>query len=306
MRVLVAGAGSTGGFFGGKLAQAGKDVTFLVRPGRAAHLKNGGLQILSPYGDFTVAPKLLTADDITAPFDLILLAVKSYSLKAVLADIAAAVGPRTMILPLLNGMAHVKSIAEAYGPGAMIGGVCKVNTLLDDEGRVIHTSKYCDLVYGEMDGSRSERIVALDRLLQNAGFTASLSLSIKRDMWEKWVMIASLGGINTLTRASVGEIACTAGGTEFVKDFIAEIGGIVSAVGHPVTVEFLAKITHALSNEDSTLTSSMYRDFQANLPVEADQIFGDLLAHAKQQKVDAPLLSAAYLTLRIYQRLRGS
>lgn len=304
VRVLVVGAGSTGGFFGGKLAQAGRDVTFLVRPRRAAELKASGLQILSPSGDFTFAPKLLTSDAISEPFDLIILAVKSYSFAGVIADIGAAVGPRTMILPLLNGMAHVKSIVERYGPAALVGGLCKVNTLLDDEGRVIHNSIYCDLVYGEMDGSRSERIVALDRLLQNAGFTATLSLSIEREMWEKWVMIASLGGINTLTRANVGEIANTLGGYEFVNQFIAELSGIVSALGHPPSVEFIENISRSLTSKDSQLTSSMYRDFQANLPVEADQIFGDLLAHAKQHDLPAPLLTAAYLVLSIYQRLR--
>lgn len=304
MRVLVVGAGSTGGFFGGKLAQAGRDVTFLVRAKRASQLKTNGLQVLTPAGDFTVVPKLVTADALTEPFDLILLAVKSYSLESVLADIAAAVGPRTMILPLLNGMAHVGAIADRYGSETLLGGVCKVNTSLDDEGRVIHSSSFSDLVYGEMDGSRSERIIALDRLMQNAGFTATLSLSIEREMWEKWVMIASLGGINSLTRASVGEIADTPGGAEFVLRLIDEIVGIVSAVDHPPSVEFIADTTRMLTTKGSLQTSSMYRDFQANLPVEADQILGQLLTHAKQQNVDAPLLSAAYLTLAIYQGLR--
>src|ERR1700679_4140503 len=104
MLLLVVGAGSTGGYFGGRLAQSGRDVTFLVRPRRAAQLRESGLQIVSPHGDVTLAPKLVTADEIKAPYDAVLLGVKAYSLDAAIEDFAPAVGPETMIVPMLNGM----------------------------------------------------------------------------------------------------------------------------------------------------------------------------------------------------------
>ncbi len=115
MRLLVVGAGSTGGYFGGRLAEAGRDVTFLVRQARAEQLTAKGLQIVSPHGDVTLAPKVVTADMIAEPFDAILLAVKAYSLDAALKDIAPAVGPETTIVPLLNGLRHLDSIAAAFG-----------------------------------------------------------------------------------------------------------------------------------------------------------------------------------------------
>src|SRR6201997_4314975 len=106
MSILVLGAGATGGYFGGRLAAAGRDVTFLVRPARAANLQAKGLQIKSPHGDVTLKPQLVTAGNIAGPFDAVLLTVKAFSLDRALDDLAPAVGPETMILPVLNGMKH--------------------------------------------------------------------------------------------------------------------------------------------------------------------------------------------------------
>jgi 2-dehydropantoate 2-reductase len=193
MRLLVVGAGSTGGYFGGRLAQAGRDVTFLVRPARAAHLKTHGLQILSPNGDVTLTPKLVTAGSITAPFDVVLLTVKAFSLEAALDDLAAAVGPETMILPVLNGMKHVDRLAGRFGAKAVVGCVCKVATILDDQGRIVQLAKFHDLAYGEMSGAPSSRTEQLDTIMRGAGFDAKLSRTIEREMWEKWVLLATMG-----------------------------------------------------------------------------------------------------------------
>jgi 2-dehydropantoate 2-reductase len=174
MRLLVVGAGSTGGYFGGRLAQAGRDVTFLVRPRRAAQLQEGGLQIVSPHGDVTVRPKLVTADDIDAPYDAVLLAVKAYSLDAAIDDFATAVGPETTIMPVLNGMRHVDILEERFGKKAVAGGVCKVATTVDSGGRIVQLATFQELVYGEWDGAVSARMEALDAFMRGAGFDARL------------------------------------------------------------------------------------------------------------------------------------
>jgi 2-dehydropantoate 2-reductase len=196
MRLLVVGAGSTGGYFGGRLAQAGRDVTFLVRPGRAEQLKAKGLHIVSPHGDVTLAPKLVTRDAIGAPYDAVLLTVKAYSLEGALKDIAPAVGPKTMIVPMLNGMRHLEAIAAAFGQDALVGGLCSIAAALDDQGRIIHLSQLHDLVYGEISGVRSDRIELLDAVMRNAGFDARLSSDIEQDMWNKWMMLATLAGVH--------------------------------------------------------------------------------------------------------------
>ncbi len=206
MRLLVVGAGSTGGYFGGRLAQAGRDVTFLVRPRRVAQLQEGGLQIVSPHGDVTVRPKLVTADDIDAPYDAVLLAVKAYSLDAAIDDFATAVGPETTIMPVLNGMRHVDILEERFGKKAVAGGVCKVATTVDSGGRIVQLATFQELVYGEWDGAVSARMEALDAFMRGAGFDARLSRSIEYEMWEKWTLLATVGGITCLMRGNIGEV----------------------------------------------------------------------------------------------------
>src|SRR5215469_1446656 len=186
MRLLVIGAGSTGGYFGGRLAEAGRDVTFLVRPRRAAQLAADGLRIVSPHGDVTVRPKLITADDIDAPYDAVLLAVKAYSLDAAVEDFAAAVGPRTAIIPTLNGMRHIDVLAERFGQEAVAGGVCKVAATIDPEGRIVQLASFQELAYGERDGSVSSRMEELDAIMQGAGFIFFFKQKTAYEMWEKW------------------------------------------------------------------------------------------------------------------------
>lgn len=306
MRLLVVGAGSTGGYFGGRLAQAGRDVTFLVRPGRAAQLQKDGLQIVSPFGDVTLTPKLVTAGQIAGPYDAVILTVKAYSLEAALEDLAPAVGPQTMILPVLNGMRHVDSIKARFGAPALIGGLCRIPAQLDEAGRVVQMGKFHDLAYGEMDGSRTDRILALDAALRGAGFEARLTPGIEREMWEKWVLLAALGGICCLMRGTVGEVAAAPGGRDFAAAIVDEVVTAVRAVGRAPSEDFVASTRETLTKAGSSHTSSMYRDLQKGGAVEADQIVGDLLVRAKQAGIAMPLLSLAYTSLCVYQsRLAG-
>jgi 2-dehydropantoate 2-reductase len=301
MRLLVVGAGSTGGYFGGRLAQAGRDVTFLVRPRRAAELEAKGLQVISPLGDFTLKPKLVTAGGISSHFDAILLTVKAYALEAALEDLAPAVGPDTMILPVLNGMRHMDTIAVRFGSRALTGCLCKIPAQLDPEGRILHLGQFNELIYGELDGARTPRIEALHAFMQNAVFDARLSPSIVQEMWEKWVMLATLAGITCLMRGSVGEIAATPGGSDFVNRFLDEAAAIATAAGYRPGDAFLAHTRALLTEKGSPFTASMFRDMQKGAPIEADQIVGDLLARAVRLNVPAPLLAVAYTHLAVYQ-----
>lgn len=126
MRMLVVGAGSTGGYFGGRLAQAGRDVTFLVHAARAKQLAERGLQIVSPHGDLTLRPQLVTAETLAGPYDAILLTVKAFSLEGALKDMAPAVGAKTLILPVLNGMKHVDTLVNRFGKQSVVGCACKI------------------------------------------------------------------------------------------------------------------------------------------------------------------------------------
>ena len=309
MRLLVVGAGSVGGYFGGRLASAGRDVTFLVRAGRAASLKADGLQIVSPHGDLKLAPKLLLKEQVTAPFGVVLVAVKAYSLSQVLDDFAPAVGPETMILPVLNGMKHVDTLRSRFGESSVVGCLARIASYVDDGGRIVQMTKLQDIVYGEMDGSRSARILQLDAFLQGAGFDAVLSQNIEQEMWEKWVMLAGLGAVNSLMRGSIGEVASAPGGANFSLQLLNEIVATVTALGHAPGAEFLANTKNAATAKDSKATSSMYRDLQGGKPIEADQIIGDLLDRAAKlelQRRCSPRPIRTYACIKIASRPRRS
>ena len=236
MKILVVGAGATGGYFGGRLVQAGRDVTFLVRPARAEQLRAKGLRIVSPHGDVTLEPQLVSPGAILGPYDVVLLAVKAYTLEAAMDDFAPAVGAQTVIVPFLNGMRHIDLLVGRFGEAPVLGGVCVVATTLDAEGGIVQLAGMQDILYGERDGSASARVAALDPLLQNAGFGANSSTTIMREMWRKWVMLASLGGVTCLLRGTVGDIEA-AGGASIALAFLDECSAVAAASGYPLTDE---------------------------------------------------------------------
>jgi 2-dehydropantoate 2-reductase len=301
-RILVVGAGATGGFFGARLAEAGRDVTFLVRPRRAEELRRTGLRIVSPLGDSTLSPQLVTAGELDAPYDVVLLGVKAFALESALDDMAPAVGGDTLILPLLNGMRHVDLLVQRFGERPVLGGVCYVATTLDDEGRIVQVDPNLHtLIYGERDGTTTPRVRALDALLHGAGFENRLSNDILLEMWEKWVLLASLGAITCLLRGTVGEIEAVPGGAALALRLLAESTATAAAAGVSLRDAALARANAALTERGAPRASSMYRDLRAGRPVEVEQILGDLAARARSFGVDAPLLEAATAQLRIYQ-----
>lgn len=301
MRFLVVGAGSTGGYFGGRLAQAGRDVTFLVRPGRAAQLRADGLQIVSPHGDATLAPKLVTADRLDGAYDAVILGVKAFGLGAAIADCAPAVGEGTVIVPLLNGMRHVDTLVARFGERPVLGGVCDVATMLDPQNRIVQLARKQKLVYGERDGGASDRVAALDAVMQGAGFEARASQAILLEMWQKWVFIVTLGGITCLMRGTIGEIAAIPGGAALASALLEECAAVAAASGYPPSDGFLARIRADVTATGSGLASSMYRDLVQGNPVEVDHLIADLLARARTLGLATPVLATARVHLGLYQ-----
>ena len=301
MRVLIVGAGATGGYFGAHLAQAGRDVTFLVRPGRAAQLRREGLSVVSPLGGLKVTPRLLVTGERSETFDVVILAVKAHALDEAVNDMAPAVGAGTMILPLLNGMRHIDLLVGRFGEAAVLGGVCFLATTLDPQGRIVQLADLQELIYGERDGALSERVETLDAAMRGAGFSARSSSTIIEDMWEKWVMLASAAGLTCLLRGAVGEIEAAPGGTSVALRFLAETTLVATASGHAPSEAFAARARRMLTAKGSSFTASLYRDMQMNLPVEVEHILGDMLRRARDHELVTPLLEAATVAMRVYQ-----
>jgi 2-dehydropantoate 2-reductase len=301
VRILVVGAGAVGGYFGARLAEAGRDVTFLVRASRATQLRRDGLCVISPHGDVLLTPKLIGAGEIGGPYDLVLLSVKAYALEAAINDFAPAVGPETMILPVLNGMRHIDVLAQRFGEAAVLGGVCVVATEIDNKGRIVQLAEIQQLVYGERNGEVTPRLQSVDVTLRGAGFDADLSTDIIQAMWEKWVMLASLGAVNCLMRGTIGEVVAIPGGAGLSLQILNECAAVAAACGHKPSEMFQSRQAAAMTAQGSTLTSSMYRDLIKGAPVEVDQILRDVLRRAVREGVETPLLNAASINLRIYQ-----
>jgi 2-dehydropantoate 2-reductase len=301
MRLLVVGAGSTGGYVGARLAEAGRDVTFLVRPARAAQLRSAGLHIRSPRGNITIKPQAIRSQEITKAFDMVLLAIKSFQLDTALTDLTPAVDSNTLILPVLNGMRHMDVIAKRFASQNLVGCALQLATILEDDGTITQLTPLQDFAYGERDSSTTARIRDLDSFMKSAEIGARLSDSILREMWQKWILLAALGGITCLMRGSIGEVMACAGGEDFAEAVLDEIVAIVRVVGEPPAAEFLSSARKQLTAKGSTLTSSMFRDLTRGRPIEAEAIVGDLLGHGQSAQISTPLLATVYAHVQVYQ-----
>jgi 2-dehydropantoate 2-reductase len=305
MKILVVGAGAVGGYFGARLAQAGRDVTFLVRPARGEQLQKDGLRILSPHGDATLKPTTVTTSEITTPYDLIFLSVKAQALDQAIIDIKSdmkpAVGPDTMIYPVLNGMRHMETLSHIFGEQKVLGGVCMVSTELDEQNRIVQMTPMQKLIYGERSGEITYRIRALDEALRDASFDTELSTTITQAMWHKWVMIASLGLVTCLLGGPIGEVNSVPDGEQTALQAVDECAAIGKACGFPYPPPLLEWLHKQATTKDSKLTSSLYRDLQKGAPIEVDTILGDLLDHGHAHHLETPLLQACCVRLRVYQ-----
>ncbi|MER7762702.1 2-dehydropantoate 2-reductase [Streptomyces sp. NPDC097619] len=326
MRILTVGAGAVGGYFGALLARAGEDVTFLVRPGRAAVLRERGLRISGLGEDWSVSPTLVTADTLDGPYDLVLLSVKSTALEAALDGLAPAVGPDTVIVPLLNGLAQLDALTARFGPGPVLGGVAKVVTTLDADGGILRLAPPAVVLTGELPApgadagagtgaaagtaavaGASDRVSAVRKALTGAGIDSPDTPDALGAMWHKWAFIVSLAALTVLGGGSVGEVNAAPGGPELARAVLAEAAAVAAAAGRPLPADELALTEGVVTASGSPLTPSLYRDLLAGAPTEVEHLFGDLTARARALGVATPLLDLATLRLRVAQEraLRG-
>ena len=306
MRILVVGAGAIGGYFGGRLLQAGRDVTFLVRPRRATELAAAGLVIKSPNGDVTLKnPPTVQAEKLTERFDVVLLSCKAFDLDDAIKSFAPAVGPQTAIIPLLNGMLHLDLLDGKFGPERVLGGLCTIAVTLNEHREVVQLTPMQSLNFGERDGKLSDRVRAIAEVMASGKFGAAASEHIVQEMWEKWVFLASLAASTCLMRTSVGNILAAPGGKDFILGMLDECSEVAAAEGYAPRAPFLERTRGVLTAEGSQMTASMFRDVKAGAPVEADHVIGDLIARGDAAKVPVPRLRTAYTHLKAYEKQRG-
>lgn len=304
MKILVLGAGALGGYYGGRLVEAGGDVTFLVRERRAAQLDQHGLVVESPQGAMRLKVRTIAAD---APggFDVILLSCKSYDLPAAIAVIAPYAGG-AVVVPLLNGLAHLDAMRAGLKRAVVCGGACYIGATMDPEGVITHFDKRNEIEFGTLDARPEPRLDALASLFAKTPVEVRVRPAIVQDMWNKFVFLATLAAMTTLMQGNVGEIVATEDGRELMMRTQRECESIAMAAGHRPPHNFLDQAQANLTRAGSSFASSMLRDLRRNGPTEAEHILGDMVRRARQANVDAVLLRAAWAHMQVYEAARSA
>ena len=303
-KLLFLGAGGVGGYFGARLIEAGVDVSFLVRPARAALLAEQGLTIRSPHGDLTLPVRCVTRDTVQPEYDLVLLAPKAYDLADALDAIAPAVGPDTFVVPFLNGLAHMDAIDARFGAHRVLGGVAHIAAALAADGSVRQLNAVHTLTAGGRDAATRQAAAEFIALCGPARFDAVLSTDILATLWEKWTFLATLAGATTLMQGSIGEVMDTTHGESLLRRLYAEGLAVAERSGFPIPEQAQARSLRTLTERGSGFTASMLRDLQAGLRTEHDHVLGDLVRRALDHGLDAPLLAAAHCHLQVHAARR--
>lgn len=297
MRILVLGAGAIGGWFGARLVEAGNEVAFLVRPARAARLAQDGLRIAGARGGFARPVRAITAVD--GHYDLVILSCKAYDLDTAIASIAPAVGPHSLVLPLLNGVRQLDALDAAFDAERVLGGLCHISVTLEDDGTIRQFGALERLAFGSRGAAAMpDRVRAA---LLSIGPQAQESPDVLGAMWDKFAFIAALAGITCLMRATVGEIVATPDGHALVQRLYRECVEVATREGRAPDAAAQAAALAILCAAGSPLKASMLRDLERGARTECEHILGDLRARAVNHDLDTPILDAALAHLRVHE-----
>ncbi len=301
MKILVLGAGAVGGYFGGRMAEAGIDVTFLVREKRQKKLEKSGLIIKSPKGDFAMSPNLVTIDNVDSIYDVILFTNKAYDLDEILQS-PFPVKDGSIIIPLLNGYAHMEQLRNKFPNARLFGGIAHIFSTLNDEGEIHHFNDIHSLTFGHLNKADETDGRRFFDSCSSANFSIKYSDDIIVDLWHKWVLITTVAGATTLFNATIGEIASTEHGIAFITDLHDECINIAKSEKIEVNDDDLAQQRRFLSDKKSTWSSSMRRDMVNKSKIECAHIFLELINIADKNNVECPSLKTVMINGEIYMR----
>ena len=307
MKILILGAGAVGGYWGARLHQAGIDTTFLLREKRAAKVRAEGLVVKSPRGDAVVPVKVVTSAGEGGPYDVVVLACKAYDLDSAIESIAPAVGAGTTIVPMLNGHAHFATLDAKFGAARVAGGLARISGMLGPNGEILHSGAN-GVSFGERDGKPGRpALVALDAACKKAGIEGGLNANINQDLWDKWIMLATIAPMCCAMRGNVGDIVEADDGAAIMLETLEECRKVAASEGYPPSEKVLASIQATLTQKGSKSVASILGDLEKGGPVEGQQIVGDMLGRARKAGIAAPNLRFAYAHLQTYlaRRARG-
>ncbi|HKP36667.1 MAG TPA: 2-dehydropantoate 2-reductase [Pyrinomonadaceae bacterium] len=299
MRIAIFGTGGVGGYFGGRLAQAGEDVTFIARGEHLRAIQTKGLRVESPDGDFTISPASAT-DSVAevGAVDLIIVGVKAWQVPEAARAMKPMAGLDTTVLPLQNGVDAVSQLTAELGSEVVIGGLCKIVSFVAAPGYIRHAGFAPSIVIGETDNRRSDRILTIERTLKRAGLETSIADDINVALWSKFLFIASFSGVAAIAGEPAGILRTNPDTRAQMLRAMNEINALAHARGIHLPSDAIEKAMAAVDSLPEGATSSMQRDIAAAKPSELDSQNGAVVRMAREAGVEVPTHKLIYEALR--------
>ena len=299
MRIVIFGTGGVGGFFGGRLARAGEDVTFIARGEHLRAIKADGLKVDSTAGDFVISPAKAT-DDVSdvGETDLVILGVKAWQVPEAARAIKPIVGPNTTVLPLQNGVEAVSQLVDELGSANVIGGLCRIVSFVVGPGHIRHAGFTPSIIIGELDNLRTDRIIRIEELFTRAGLEITIAQDIQVALWTKFLFIASFSGVGAMANAPAGVIRSDPKWRTQIINAMEEIYTLAHARGINLPPDSIDTVMRAVDALPEDATSSMQRDIAAGKPSELDSQNGAVVRMAHETGIEVPTHTLIYETLK--------
>ena len=299
MRIVIFGTGGVGGYFGGRLAQAGEDVTFIARAEHLRAIKTNGLKVESSSGDFVLYPAKAT-DNVSevGETELVILGVKAWQVPEAARAVKPLVGPTTTVVPMQNGVDAVPQLVDELGSENVIGGLCRIVSFVVAPAHIRHAGFTPSIIIGELDNQRSDRIVRIEEVFKHAGLDTTIATDIQVALWTKFLFIASFSGVGAVADAPAGVLRSDPKWRGLMLSAMREIYALAHARGVKMPPDSVDKVMAAVDGLPEDTTSSMQRDIAAGKPSELDSQNGAVVRMARESGIEVPTHTLIYETLK--------
>jgi len=295
MRILIYGAGGIGGYFGGRLAQSGNSVSIIARGKHLEAIKKNGLEVESINGDFTITPSLATDNvkEVETP-ELIILGVKSWQIPDAANELKSIINENSMVLPLQNGASNVENLMKVLPETNILGGLCHIVSFMSAPGKITHVGFEPKITFGELDNSKSARVLELEKVFSEAEITNIIPEDITLEVWKKFLFITTISALGGLTRVSLGEMRESSYLMDLMRKTAEEIKMIANAKGIALNEEHLKATFEVINKLDSKTTASTQRDIMEGKPSELENFNGYIVKQGNRLGIPTPVNQFIY------------
>lgn len=298
MKFLVFGTGGVGGYFGGRLAQAGHEVTFVARGHHLDAIEKDGLRVESIAGDFSIHPARAASSPAGITPDVILVAVKAWDVPAAAEAIKANIGPHTVVIPLCNGVDAPSQLQSALGQEVVLGGLCRISAFIGGPGLIRHVGVPPYIAFGELDGGLTPRVEAVKQAFAACqGVFVEIPPDIRTAMWEKFIFIAAVSGLGSVTRMALGDFRAVPESRDLLIEAIAETARVGRALGVKIPEDAETRVLGIIDNAPAGLTASMQKDILEGRPSELEAQNGAVVRLGRQAGLPTPVHAFLYASL---------